>query len=95
MSRNKAMWSDVIGLLHKQDRTVAEICELTGLFDVTVRAYLNALLAEGVVIKGPRRGTKPVIWQWKHRRTEAVAPALHGWLTTARQALDEVERMAA
>jgi hypothetical protein len=89
----KAAWSDVVGLLHKADRTVPELCEITGMMNYTVRGYLHALAAEGVVEKGPRGNHKPAVWKWKHQPAPPK-PGLRTWLDHARKALDHAEGWA-
>ncbi len=96
-----AKWADVVALVHKAPRTVPELVHITELGPDAIRGYLHTLAAEGLIDPGPRRGTSAIVWTWKHRVPPAPAtppttrPAVRQWLNSARQALDEVERMAA
>ena len=49
-TRNVLRVVDLLGLLHKSPRTVAELVELTGMNKELVLRWVHALRAEGLVV---------------------------------------------
>ena len=49
-TRNVLRVVDLLGLLHKSPRTVAELVELTGMNEELVRRWVHALQAEGLIV---------------------------------------------
>jgi predicted ArsR family transcriptional regulator len=60
----------IVFLLTQKPRSVNELHELTGCSLETVRGWLQALEAEGLLKrqreKTPQRGAGPFIYQWQH-----------------------------
>jgi DNA-binding IclR family transcriptional regulator len=63
--------ADMIALLYKAPRTVAEVVELTGITTNTVRGWMLALASEGLLVRvGERRdkgvrGAPAVLYGWR------------------------------
>lgn len=49
---------DMLGLLTRAPRTVAELVELTGMGEVAVRAWIRALMDEGLVVHAGTRDVR-------------------------------------
>lgn len=49
-NRNVLRVVDLLGLLHKAPRTVAELVELTGMNEELVLRWVHALRAEGLIV---------------------------------------------
>jgi DNA-binding IclR family transcriptional regulator len=59
-------FADVIGLVWRADRTVAELVEITGKRDTVIRIYLKVLQAEGLVVRRPPT-RKAVVYGWAEK----------------------------
>lgn len=67
--------ADMLGLLHKAPRTIPELHTLTGISEPRLRAWLQALTDEGLVVDGGRRKV------WSETANRAYHHYIYAWRT--------------
>jgi DNA-binding IclR family transcriptional regulator len=57
-------WADMLALLVKAPRTVAELSELTGSDRTTIYRWRDALVSEGLIKKCGKTASGADVWIW-------------------------------
>ena len=65
--------TDMLGLLTRAPRTIPELHTLTGISEPRLRAWLQALMAEGLVVDGGRREV------WSETANRAYHHYIYEW----------------